>query len=75
MIYSFELNEADQKFAEAYCEEIGKPIGEFAKECLLEHIEDIMDLRLYETAKAEYEADPVTYSLDEVESELMANAV
>ena len=66
MIYSFELDEIDQKFAEAYSEETGESVGEMAKNALLEHIEDIMDLRAYKKAKAEFEADPVTYTLDEV---------
>ncbi|MBQ7150652.1 MAG: hypothetical protein IJR94_00175 [Synergistaceae bacterium] len=83
MTYTFELNEVDQKFAETYAAEIGKTVGELAKESMLEHIEDVMDLRLYEQAKAEYEADPVTYSFDEIkknlikriEGELMGDAV
>lgn len=75
MKYYFELDEVDQKFAETYAAEINKSVGELAKEALLEHIEDIMDLRLYEQAKADYEADPVTYTLDEIEGELMKNAV
>ena len=75
MKYSFELNEEDTKFAEAYASETNEEVGELAKKILLEHIEDVMDLRLYEKAKAEYEADPVTYTLDEVEGELMGNAV
>ncbi len=50
MIYSFELNEDDQKFVEAYTEETGESIPEMAKEALLEHIEDIMDIRAAEKA-------------------------
>ena len=70
MIYSFELNEDDQKFVEAYTEETGESIPEMAKEALLEHIEDIMDIRAAEQAWAEYQANPVTYSLDEVRAML-----
>ncbi len=75
MTYSFELDEDTQKFAETYASETGETVGELAKKILLERIEDIMDLRLYEQSKAEYEADPQTYSLDEIERELMSNAV
>ena len=64
--YTFELNEADRKFAEAYVEEIGLTLGEFAKETMLEAIEDIMDARAADKAWAEYEADPVTYTHEEV---------
>ena len=64
--YTFELDEADKKFAEAYAEEIGQPLGEFAKETMLEAIEDIMDARAADKAWAEYQADPVTYTHEEV---------
>jgi len=74
MIYNFELNDEDKNFAEAYASEVGIKVGELAKKTLLEHIEDIMELRLYEQSKAEYEADPVTYTLDEVEAEIIGNA-
>ena len=66
MIYSFELDDVDTRFAEAYAEETGESVGEMAKNALLEHIEDIMDLRAAKIAKAEYEADPVTYTHEEV---------
>ena len=36
-----------------------------------ERIEDEYDLKCYKEAMAEYEKDPVTYSLDEVEKEIM----
>ena len=37
-----------------------------AKNVLLEHVEDIMDARAANLAMAEYEADPVTYSHEEI---------
>lgn len=37
---------------------------------MLEAIEDVMDLRAAEKAKAEYEADPVTYTHEEVRKSL-----
>ena len=70
MIYSFELDDVDTKFAEAYAEETGESVGEMAKRFMLDGIEDIMDLRAAKIAKAEYEADPTTYSIDEVEKML-----
>ncbi len=73
--YTFEVDERDRNFLEAYAEETGESVGEMAKNVLLEHVEDVMDLRAAEKAWAEYEADPVTYTLDEVESEIIGNAV
>ena len=64
--YSFEVDERDKNFLEAYAEETGESVGEMAKNVLLEHVEDIMDARAADIAWAEYEADPVTYSHEEV---------
>ena len=66
MIYSFEVNDVDTKFLEAYAEETGQTVGEMAKNAVLEYVEDVMDLRAAKIAKAEYEADPVTYTHEEV---------
>ena len=68
--YSFELDETDKNFLEAYAEETGESVGEMAKRLALDAVEDIMDLRAAKIAKAEYEANPVTYSIDEVEKML-----
>lgn len=75
MIYSFELDDVDTKFAEAYAEETGESVGEMAKRFMLDGIEDVMAVRAADQAWKAYEADPVTYTLDEVESELMKNAI
>lgn len=75
MIYSFELDDVDTKFAEAYAEETGETVGEMAKRFMLDGIEDIMDARAADIAWAEYQANPVTYTLDEVESEIMGNTI
>lgn len=68
--YTFEVDERDRNFLEAYAEETGESVGEMAKNVLLEHVEDIMDARAADLAWAEYEADPVTYSHEEVAREL-----
>ena len=73
--YSFELDERDKNFLESYAEETGESVGEMAKNVLLEHVEDVMDMRAADRAWEEYLANPVTYTLDEVESEIMKNAV
>lgn len=36
----------------------------------LDETEDDYDLKAYESAMSKYKADPVTYTLDEIESEL-----
>ena len=37
---------------------------------MIDKIEDEHDLKAYESAMRKYKADPVTYTLDEVETEL-----
>ena len=73
--YSFELDEVDRKFAEAYAEETEQSVGEMAKRFMLEHIEDIMDAREADKALAEYLANPVSYKLNEVINEITENLV
>ena len=72
MIYSFELDEKEMEIAETFAKECGKTVSDLAKICLFNEI----DLsREAEEAWAEFEADPVTYTLDEIESEQPENAV
>ncbi len=64
--YTFELDDVDAKFAEACAKEIGCPLGEIAKEAVLEYMEDFMDARAADKAWEEYQANPVTYTHEEV---------
>ena len=75
MTVSFDLSAEDTKFVEAWNAGRGINVSDIARQTLMSHIEDEMDLRAYREARAEYEADPVTYSLDEVEKELMADGI
>ncbi|MCC6102443.1 MAG: DUF1778 domain-containing protein [Olegusella sp.] len=44
----------------------GKPMAEFMMDAALDIIEDETDLRDWESAKKEFDADPATYSNDEL---------
>jgi len=48
----------------------GITISELVRQAVLSKIEDEIDLQAYENAFAEYEANPVTYSHDEVKKML-----
>ncbi len=48
----------------------GITLSELIRTSVIERIEDEYDLRAYKTAMEEYKANPITYSLDEVEKEL-----
>jgi len=61
------LNQEDKDLIKAYAEINRKSVASIMLESVLDRIEDEMDIKLYEQAKAEFVANPVTYSLDEAE--------
>lgn len=70
MTISIRLNEADMMLFRRYAELNGITLSELVRRSVIERIEDEYDLIAYEGALAEFKANPVTYSLDEVEKEL-----
>ena len=75
MTVSFNLNAEDMRFVEDWAAGRGMSVSDLARCALLERAEEEMDLRAYHEARAEYEADPVTYSLDEIEKDLFGDGV
>ena len=70
MTISLRLSESDTLLFKKYAKLNGMTVSELVRRSVIEHIEDEYDLKAYEEAMAEFESDPVTYSLDEVEKEL-----
>ena len=70
MTVSVRLNENDEKLFKKYAEMHGMSLSDLFRDSVMERIEDEFDLQCYEAAKAEYEENPVTYTLDEVKKEL-----
>ncbi len=70
MTISLRLNEQDTELIKSYAALQNVSVSELIRRIVLERIEDEYDLKEYEKALAEYKANPVTYSLDEVEKEL-----
>jgi len=70
MAISLRLNEADAKLFKKYAEMKGTSVSDLIRQTVLEHIEEEFDLKTYETAMAEYMANPVTYTMEEMEKEL-----
>ncbi len=60
------LNEAEKTLISDYAKTFGVSASEFVRTAVIERIEDELDLRDWYSAKAEYDADPVTYSADEI---------
>ena len=55
---------------QCYAEINKMSISDLIRQSVLERIENEYDLEMFDKAMAEYKANPVTYSLDEVEKEL-----
>ncbi len=70
MTISLRLNEKDSVLFKKYAEMKGVSVSELIRQSVLERIEDEYDLKAYEKAMREYQANPTTFSLDEVEKEL-----
>lgn len=70
MTISLRLNDADTTLFKNYAELNGMTISELVRQSVIMRIEDEYDLKAYERAMAEYKANPISYSLDEVEREL-----
>ena len=70
MTFSLRLSDQDSALIKKYAELKKVSVSELLRQSVMERIEDEYDLKLYEKAMAEFEKNPVTYSLDEVEKEL-----
>ncbi len=70
MTISIRLDDNDSKLIKAYAELNGMTVSEAIRKAMLERIEDEFDLKAYEEALAEYQNDPVTYSLEDMEREI-----
>lgn len=70
MTISLRLNDADSVLIKKYAEMNHVSVSELVRRSVLEKIEDEYDLDSYHKAIAEYNDDPVSFSLDEVKKEL-----
>lgn len=66
MTISLRLNDDDSMLIKKYAELNGISVSELVRQSVLQRIEDEYDLALYESAIAEYKANPKTYSHKEV---------
>ncbi len=70
MAISVRLNKEDTALIKTYATLHNISISDLFREAVMDKIETEYDLQCYEKAMQEYENDPVTYTLDEVEREL-----
>ena len=70
MTFSLTLNDQDSRLLEDYARLNNITVSEFIHQAILERIEDEYDLACYKKALKEYNDNPVTYSLEDIEKEL-----
>lgn len=63
------LDESEKQFITDYASTFGTSVSEFMRTCALDRIEDETDLKLWNEAKADFDANPVTYSANTVAQE------
>ena len=66
MTMTLRVSDEDSKLIRDFAKLQGVSVSEFIRRTVLEKIEDEIDIAAYHRAKAEYEANPVTYSHEEV---------
>ena len=69
MTMTVRMGDEETRLLKDYARLHGITVSDFMRRAALEKIEDELDIRAAEKAYAEYLADPVTYSLDEIEKE------
>ena len=60
------LDSKEKALISDYAAAFGTSVSEFMRKAALERIEDELDLKAWEEAKAEFEADPETISAAEI---------
>ena len=71
MTISLRLSEEESILFKKVAEMRGVSVSEMIRQAVLSDVEDEYDLRAYNQAMAACKANPVTYSPDEVEKELL----
>lgn len=60
------MDVAEKNLISDYAQAFGTSVSDFMRRCALERIEDELDLRAWREAKAAYEADPISFSAQEI---------
>ena len=70
MTVAVHLNQRDARLFKKHAARFGMSLSDFAALSMRERMEDELDRQAYEEAMKEFRANPVTYTLEEVEKEL-----
>ena len=66
MNLSIRLSDADARLVKSYAEVKGMSVSDVLRSAVMEKIEDEIDIELARKALEEYEANPITFSHEEV---------
>lgn len=72
MTFTVKMNEKESTLVKDYATLKGTTVSDIIRSAVLDRIEDELDLAAYEKALADYIKNPKTYTLDEVEKEILA---
>ena len=64
--FTLRLDENQKTLISEYASVMGVSMAELMLKATLDVIEDTIDLRTWHDAKAEFDADPVTYTAEEI---------
>ena len=70
MTVSLRLSDEEMLLIKEYAELNKMSVSDLIRRTVIERIEDEYDLNMFNAAMKDYQKNPVTYSLDEVEKEL-----
>ena len=70
MTISIRLSDEDTMLIKKYAEINRISVSDLIRQTVMERIETEYDLKAFDKSMSEYKANPVTFSLDEVEREL-----
>lgn len=64
------MDDSEKSLIADYARILGVSASQFMRRCALERIDDEIDIESYKRAKTAYDANPVSYTIDEVEEML-----
>lgn len=65
------IDNDDKELIAEYARTFGLSLSDFIRETVLERIESELDLKAWDAAKAEYDADPVSYSAEDIANKFL----
>lgn len=71
MTFTVKMNEKESTLVKDFATLKGTTVSDVIRGAVLDRIEDELDLVAYEKALADYIRNPKTYTLDEVEKEIL----